>query len=112
MAFTLLVQALIPFAQALPSPNDAGPLIICTQFGLRVLNPAQAPDTSRSRATDPAACAVCISLDSARLSAPMFGQVTREFPPICRMAYDEATVALLPGQIKSLKWPRAPPSVT
>ncbi len=111
--YALVFQALTPFAQALPSPSAAKPLVICTQFGPRILSPSSVPNQdprgAAQRMLDKLNCAVCLSLDTVRVFVPNRRAGLPAFLVAQAAAYPSEPGAGTNAFSNARVWPRAPP---
>ena len=110
--YALVFQALTPFAQALPSPGMAEPLVICTQFGPRTLLPNQEPRGAAQRMLDKLNCAVCLSIDTVRVFVPDRRAGLPAFLVAQAAAYPSESGAGINAFSNARAWPRAPPQST
>ena len=108
----LIFQGAIPLGLALPSFHSSEPLVICTQFGPRLVYPGEEPGKSRQETSDETNCAVCISVEAARLSAPSrrSGECVYFNPQTVEYFATAASLAIM--RKDSRIWPRAPPFMT
>ena len=111
--YALVFQALTPFAQALPSPGAAKPLVICTQFGPRVLSPYSVPNQdprgAAQRLLDKLSCAVCLSIDTVRVFVPDRRAGLPTFLVAQAAAYPSESETGPNAFSNARAWPRAPP---
>ena len=109
VASALFIQALIPFGQALLSPVSSEPLVICTQYGLRVLRPFQNPTNEERESADRSECAICISIDGARIFSPNLRLGDPAYSLCQVIAYFGEGDFMDSKPREHRGWPRAPP---